>query len=374
MKTTITLAATFGREGNSTEYQLYGWHLGETGFTWALGEESALMFPVPAAPHGYFIDCLASPHFRSETPRTQRISLSVNGLSLGYADLTAGCPLAFFAPPANTLDRRIVLRIHHPDTHLAFKYVRILTLEKPPISPTGRISREPLPGDDSVVAGQLAPWLEAVAGLSARDLVMKFEILSGDCTFGGVQRHFEAEPLSLLRFAGCTPELAVRGMDTGFAGMGGVLEPFVSSDAREEWMMHDKGFGLRWHTGRLSRDVSEADIIRTERVKSAFLVRKFMQDLADGEKTYLVADRWDLPDQAMIAVFLALLRHGPNRLLWIKQTADRAKSGHVEELYPGLMRGYIEDMSGFGGIRPKSLHGWVHVLTNACLLQQSAEI
>jgi Methyltransferase domain len=56
MNTTVLQAVTFGREGDSDVYQIFGWSAPESGFTWSVGKECGLAFPAMDAPAGFMIE------------------------------------------------------------------------------------------------------------------------------------------------------------------------------------------------------------------------------------------------------------------------------------------------------------------------------
>lgn len=376
MKTTVAQQISFGRDGNATPYLRHGWSAGEDGFTWTLGEESALRLPAPRAPFGYWIEIEVNPLTLPHGPPIQRMIVQADEQIIGEVALRQGCRVAFFAPPPDGPE--VLLTVRHPDVRvpadwnrdiaLSFTGIRLLALDRPAPAPSSRVSARTLDVPQEAGDAALAEAAERLTGMPVRDLLIGFEMLAGNCEFGGVQRRFGAEPLSLLRFAGATPEAAVRGLDSGFAGIGEELEPWVSPNADREWMIRDRRFHLGYHTFISSDTVSAEEIVRAERRKVAFLRRKFLEELAEGHKVYVCADRFGLPREAALPPFLALNRHGPRAMLWITAAKDRPV-GTVEEMFPGLMVGYVDGFMADG--LPQALDGWLTVLANAYLLRSS---
>jgi len=68
--------------------------------------------------------------------------------------------------------------------------------------------------------GSAAPPERAIHEDAQRHLLMRFEALGENCELGFVQRHFGAEPLGLLRWAGISNASLVTALDTAFAGVG----------------------------------------------------------------------------------------------------------------------------------------------------------
>ncbi|WP_419730667.1 hypothetical protein [Lichenicola sp.] len=184
-------------------------------------------------------------------------------------------------------------------------------------------------------------------------LMAMFESLGENCEFGFVQRHFGAEPLGLFRFSG-TGDLrnTLRLLDSDFAGLGdpGSLSAFLIDALLyrlpdpplviPEFMMRDMTLDFWFHTFRGpeydTEDVSRAN----NEQKLRYLVRKFREDLEDGEKIWLLKDsvRGDLNEA--FAFLDVLSRRGPNKLFWITRTVEGRPSGAVEWVAPNLLRGY----------------------------------
>ncbi len=376
VRTVVATELNFGRNGNATPCLRHGWSDGEDGFTWTLGKESALRLPAPVAPFGYFVEIEVNPLVEPDGPPAQRLIVAVGERTIGEVVLRLGARVAFFAPPPDGPE--VLLSLRHPDVRvpedwnrdvaLAFIAIRLLALSAPAPAPTGRMSARVLGVPDDADDATLAQAAERLTAVPTRDLLIGFEMLAGNCEFGGVQRRFGAEPLSLLRFAGATPDAAVRGLDNGFEGGGEDIEPWVSPDADREWMIHDRRYQFGYHTFVSSESVSAEALVRAERRKVAFLRRKFLEDLAEGHKVYVCADRFGQPREAALPPFLALNRHGPRAMLWITTAKDRPV-GTVEEMFPGLMVGYIDGFMADGV--PRALDGWLTVLCNAYLLRSS---
>ena len=379
MRTRIARTITFGHDGNAVEHQLYGWCIGESGFTWTLGAESGLAIPLLDAPHGFYVEATIFPRTRSVGPLFQRMTVVVNGSQIGSVELRQPTIAAFYVPPIREFDKQVVLTIQHPDYFsdplgsrdfaLAFTSIRILALEEPRFEKTKHFSPPALPAWDEPIAS-LTEAVSSYSGMGIAEFLCEFELLVGDCEFGGVQRLLGAEPLSLLRFAGPSPGAALKGLDTEFAGIGETLEPFIADSGINEWMIRDLTYGMAYHTHMSAATVSMANVLEAERRKVKFLRRKFLEDLQDRGKIYLCADRSNLPLEAMFPLFLALNRHGPQSMLWITPTDDTEMVGRVQLLCPGLMHGYIDRFMGRGVGTEPSMRGWLALLLNAWLVSR----
>jgi hypothetical protein len=214
----------------------------------------------------------------------------------------------------------------------------------------------------------LAAEAEALAGLPTADLLSGFEMLSGHCDMGLMQRQFGSEPLSLLRFAGAFPSASIRGLDTGFEGLGQSLEPW---EAYGEWMVRDLNYGLNYHTGQRAAGVTAEKLLTMERTRIGFLLRKLAEDLETGEKMF-VADRVSPSLAGVLPVFLALCRHGPRRMLWVTMALQDNDGGAVREILPGLFMARLNILA-----EPMwkyvTLRGWLEVMVNASIVARAAD-
>ena len=204
------------------------------------------------------------------------------------------------------------------------------------------------------VALDLGPALPAVADDDDEAALMaRFESLGEDCEFGFVQRRYGIEPLGLFRFAGAGHmRNLLRLIETDLDGLG---EP-GSLSARllnavlyrtpepplviPEFFMTDRRLGFIFHTFRGSEQETEAEAIAANEQKLRYLKRKFIEDLEDGEKIWLLKDGSRGDNNEAFAFLDALQRKGPNRLFWVTRVVEGRPSGSVEWIAPNLLRGY----------------------------------
>ncbi|WP_419729580.1 hypothetical protein [Lichenicola sp.] len=184
-------------------------------------------------------------------------------------------------------------------------------------------------------------------------LMAMFESLGENCEFGFVQRHFGSEPLGLFRFSG-TGEIhnTLRLLDGDFAGLGdpGSLST-IATDAVlyrlpeppliiPEFMMVDRKQNFWYHTFRGPEHDTEAEACALNEQKLRYLTRKFIEDLEDGDKIWLLKDSVRGDVNEAFAFLDVLNRRGPNKLFWVTRVVEGRPSGAVEWLAPNLLRGY----------------------------------
>ena len=106
-----------------------------------------------------------------------------------------------------------------------------------------------------------------------------------------------------------------------------------------EFMVVDRRYGMTYHSFRYAGEALEEEVIRENEIKLAYLARKFIEDLEDGEKIH-VYKRLATRDQSeVLAIHEALLRIGPARLFWVTAPSHAHPPGTVEWVAPGLLRG-----------------------------------
>jgi hypothetical protein len=175
-------------------------------------------------------------------------------------------------------------------------------------------------------------------------LFLEFESLGEDCEFGLAQRHFDAEPSSLLRWAGTDVPRLIAGLSSGFAGFGeSDHTELVWSDAAGEYKLDDARY-LRAHTwspSRLSDPAAEAELRQGGLARLRLLRRKLLADIAQARRIFVYKDTG--PDSAAFRSIHAALRHiGPATLLYVRQATSEADVGRVDAPGDGLFIGHID--------------------------------
>jgi hypothetical protein len=372
-KTTIAQILIFGLGGNAAEFQLDGWSDPEPRFTWSVGMESGLAIEPLVAPYGFFVEIRSGSFIRSPAPLTQTLEFLFDGKIVARTSVDHYGTIAVFIGPTEPAIGATHLRIRHPDAMapepgarvlaVAFHKLRILTLD------------EPMPYHVPVAAavewseGLSKDNLEHILGITPQDLVSEFEILAGNCEFGGLQRKCGAEPLSLLRFAGAISMVAIDGLDRDMDGIGESIEPYIVDNPIREWMIRDHNYFLAYHSMASSNTISAAEVVEREKRKIAFLKKKFLEDLTESDKIFICSDRSINSKEEAVALFLAIRRKSQRSLLWVTVAEKTGKEpGTVVEILPGLTVGYIDRFAPAHDGTDISVEGWLTVLAKAWLL------
>jgi hypothetical protein len=203
---------------------------------------------------------------------------------------------------------------------------------------------------------------ERLTGMAAEALVTSFESVGLSCDFGLFQREMGAEPVGLLRFSGLDTVNLFRGLMNGFAGLGeaDTIIPYVVESLDEYWMS-ETVYGLRYHTFIRPAQAAPQQLIARETHRLPFLVRKFVEDVTNGEKIFVMRPPEAVTFCEVIAIWAALNVAGDNILLYLTDTIpDRA--GEVDQLGPRLLRGHVTGT--LGDVAP-SVQIWLSLCANA---------
>ena len=382
-------AIGFGEGGNGQTLTRDGWSQPEPAFTWVIGAESTIRIPVEPNPVAYFLTLDVVPFIhRPHLPR-QRLIVSVNGIVLGSSALSRPTLLGYLIPAdivglSGTLD----IRLQHPDgvcpTELGISADRRMlsfSLSEARLYRADGLHVGGMPrglmmngaeGQDFDLPDPVsrAAWVAARTGLDLATLALRFESIGENCEFGLVQRHCDAEPLGLLRFSSTFLRPLIRGLDDGFQDLGqpGDVEPRLEGDGRKEFMIHDRAYGLVYHSFVYEGQRTADQMREQEAVRLKFLRRKFMEELQRGEKIFVYKRNTAVPEEEILPLLLALRRHGDNTLLWVVPSERDRPPGTVEIVMRGLMKGYIDRFAPEDNAHDFSFDGWMRVCANAVAL------
>jgi hypothetical protein len=198
------------------------------------------------------------------------------------------------------------------------------------------------------------------------DLMSRFESIGENCEFGLVQRRGGAEPLGLFRFASAPYDKLMNALDCKFEGLGSpdMVDVQVSGNGRE-YMVLDKKFGLLSHAWVMVGEMTPEEVHAREIRRLPFLVRKVLEDLSRGEKIFVFHGMQPLTLAQAGQLSAALRRYGPTILLWVELADDQHKSGSVEKIETGLLKGYIDRFAPGEDAHDFSFESWVDICWRA---------
>jgi hypothetical protein len=386
------LTINFASTGNSLAFLGGGWARSEDEFTWGIGAESHLVFPRLEAADDYVLTLDVVPFVHAPELPSQRLIVSVNDTVVGSTDLSRPTLLGYRIPAS--LARRsekMVITLQHPDAArpkdfsdiaddraLAFslfeaKLYSITNVDRELRTrlPTGLMlgsTHERSFGARGHV--DLTEWATTRTGLTIPQIALQFESLGENCEFGLFQRRCDAEPLGLLRFSSTFMRNLIRGIDNGFDGLGEIedIDPRLEGAPRKEYMIHEKKFGLVYHTFVYEGQRSVWLMREQESARLKFLRRKFMEDLESADKIFVYKFGSGVTEEEILPLHMALNRYGEATLLWVVPAERDRPAGTVEVVMPGLLKGYIDRFAPDDNAHDFSFDGWLRVCANACVL------
>jgi hypothetical protein len=347
------LSLTFGKEGNESNHLGNGWSGDEPDGRWMVGQASELWLDYPGAGHDLILELdlnvMSAPADQAE----QRLVVGVR--NKGVAQLNVSRPGTIgIHIPAGLVQTPGPVRILflHPD------------FRRPVDLGLGKDDRQLSFAARSLRLSRLLPRQPASSGpeLPPNELVTRFESLGDNCEFGLVQRKLGAEPLGLLRFTFIELRDLIRGLRSGFAGLGdaGTIEVTVSGKD-EEYVIRDSSYAMTFHTWQSQTETDIETIRRQYDTRVGFLKRKLIEDVTNAEKIFVIRRSPALRPEEVLPLYAALNETGQNRLLWVVLADEKHPPGTVELLLPGLMRGYVDRFAPYDNAPDLSFSAWLAV-------------
>ena len=384
------LTIKFGTSGNSLAYLGGGWARSEPEFTWCLGAESHIVLSRLEPAEEYIITLDVVPFVHAPELPSQRLIVSVNDAVVGSSTLFRPTLLGFRLPRTMlTAADKVLITLQHPDAARPkdfsdngderdlsfslseFKVYRVTNSgDQQSKLPPGLMLG---PGSERVLTRghiDIAEWATKRTGLSIPQIAMRFESLGENCEFGLFQRRCDSEPLGLLRFSSTFMRNLIRGIDNGFDGLGAIedIDPRLEGGPRKEYMIHEKKFGLVYHTFVYEGQRSIWLMREQEAARLKFLLRKFMEELAAGEKIFVYKRDAVVSEEEILPLHMSLNRYGENTLLWVMPAEPDRPAGTVEVVRPGLLKGYIDRFAPDNNAHDFSFDGWLRICANAVVL------
>jgi hypothetical protein len=186
------------------------------------------------------------------------------------------------------------------------------------------------------------------------NLVLKFESLGASCDFGLVQRHYDSEPVGLLRFSGAPLPQLLTALQNGFAGVGKRantrFDPRAESNGTIEYWLCDDQYKFEMHT-HLFHDQSMtpgrlAMLLPLYCQRLALLRNALIDDLKKPKKIFVYQRAERLSHDEVMSLFRAIRTYGPGVLLCGLPEDDAHSAGTVEQLEDGLLLGYLDRFIG----------------------------
>jgi hypothetical protein len=351
------LTLTFGKGGNETNHLGGGWSGDETGSRWMVGPGSELWLEHPGSGHDLMLELdigvLGHPSGRV----TQRLVIGARNQGIAQIGVSHGGVVGFHLPAALVATPGPVrLLFVHPD----FRRPMDLT--------GGSDDRQLSFSMRSLRLSRVLPRPKPknAPALPPEQMILRFESLGDNCEFGLVQRTFGAEPLGLLRFSFIELPLLLRGLRCGFEGLGDptTTDVMVVGDDRE-FVVRESIYGMTYHTFQYAHQMDIDAVRQQQSTRLHFLRRKLLEDIANGEKIFVLKRSPPLRPEEVLPLYTILNELGRNWLLWMVPADATHPPGTVETLLPGLLRGYIDRFAPSENAHDLSLPVWTTICNAA---------
>ena len=406
----------FSADVAGRDYLKAGWWVDDEGNTWAASRTTCLELPAPEQAGSYLARFDICPMFVRSVLESQRISILLSGAIIGQFKIGTETLVSIPLPPelidfGGTLRFTFVmpdgLPMHHFDTAQPHHFLSFV-LDSVEISL--------LPPDHSALAGlrdddviQLAPMatstqfidepldtlpnaIATTLGVDLPEILRHFESLGDNCSFGLAQRKGGSEVLGLLRFANTPLKRLFAGLDDEFQALTDNNQIAMRWEPSEpgEFILSVDRYRIRWHTSVHDVDADQVSLFAQQAMRLAYLRRKFYEGLSAGRKIMTISraeprkhpipmpdagelNYWEETQEPLrlaelIPLFLRLNQYAANTLLFLTRCERGRRSGTVELLAPGIMRGYVDDFVIAEDPAIRDHGAWMRVVANAWVL------
>ena len=371
---TAELALEFGSGGNGSAMLGSGWSTPERDETWTCAPKSSLTLPVPTARATYVLVLKLRPQLVVGRLEGQRLGVAVNGVEIDEFVITRRTARACLIPWSLLRDARSLdIVFTMPDAARPADLGASSDQRLLGVAMSSLVLYPSLHDEwESSSFGGSEPVQVDVASIMAADqlplnqLMMKFESLGQNCEFGLVQRQCQAEPLGLLRFSSTPIAQLLVALENRFEGMGspGTISVEMSSNGRE-YMVKDAVFGFLYHAWVKTGEMTPDEVRVREERRVPFLIRKLLEDLETGEKTFVFKGMGPMMPEVVFPLSAAIRRYGPNTLLFVNVAGEHDRIGTVEASAPGFLTGYVSRFAPADKAADLALSEWVRVCRDA---------
>jgi hypothetical protein len=412
------LAYRFGADTADRMFLGQGWRFDETGHAWTAARQCDLEIPGPERPGSYLARFDIVPIFIRSVLVSQRITILLNQAVIGQFQTGTDTTLSVALPP-ELIEFGAMLRFSFllPDgepmhefapgqeRHFLSFILDAIAIERMPPSNAALVRArddDVLPPSPIAVSDrfldesidQLPAAVKDALGLELSEIMALFESMGDNCAFGLAQRKAGCEVLGLLRFANAPLKNLMTALDDEFrdaADKTKIEMRWVPSDPGE-FILASHRYGIRWHTSVFDPTADQSTLFGQQAMRLSYLRRKFYEGLRAGRKIFTIsraeprkhpipmpdADEppyWEEQPEALrlaelLPLFIKLNEYGTNTVLYLTRCAHGRRSGTVELIAPGVMRGYVDDFVISQDPALSDHAAWLRVAINAWLLDR----
>ena len=361
----------FGVSGRAESAQRGRWAEAEDEFTWALTPGCMLLLAMQEVADDTIALLDVWPQTLAPERLTRTMGVCRNGRPISELTVAQrGTYLVALGSTCSgtmmslefTFDREVENTDDSRPLAFAFRSLRLIARDRGEWTGRHNLPALVLALLDAAAARQAAA---ALLSFPLAEFLSRFESLGHSCDFGMFQRDCGAEPLGLLRFGALSAYGLVDGLIESFRRLGepGSIEALVVEDWDNEYFMWDRSYGMTWHTFCRRGEISAESLISREKRRLPLLRNKFLQDLEQATKMFVLRPPGSMRLDEVEAVAAALRLHSDCKLLWVVQ--DGGVPGAVERVTPYLLRGYLDFSDRRGG---SSMSAWLSVCLNAATM------
>ena len=214
-------------------------------------------------------------------------------------------------------------------------------------------------GDDSsYVLEEQRPTIKAVFDA--------FESIGDNCEFGLVQRFYRSEPIGLLRFNYNSAAKLIDGLATRFAALDDPDCATVERMDDGELVGTVAAYGYRYHTHRWDADIDIPAFQRGEATRLRYLADLLLENIEDANKVFVRKGERDDDLAVVLQLHASLRRIGPDAtLFWVTEADEAHRSGTVEMIAPGLVKGWVERLAPGHAAARCMFDAWAVLCSNA---------
>jgi tetratricopeptide (TPR) repeat protein len=176
-------------------------------------------------------------------------------------------------------------------------------------------------------------------------LFKRFESLGDTCEFAMVQRMFQVDQVSLLRWAATSPENLVKALSNRFEGVGDPEHTIVAISG-DEFTTEDRRYLMHSHTFT-SPAAEPLEVFAPEQCRRLqWLRRRLIDNLTAASKIFVYKYEDGLSDSDVSNIYTALCCYCPEiALLCVKLEESGHPCGTIQLVRGGLFVGYIDRFS-----------------------------
>jgi tetratricopeptide (TPR) repeat protein len=190
---------------------------------------------------------------------------------------------------------------------------------------------------------------------SLSKLLNRFESMGDSCEFAMVQRLYNVNNLSLLRWASTPPDMLLAALDLDLAGVGDPQNTIIAVSG-DEYTTEDTRYYMHSHTftAPAAEPLESFGPEQCRRIQ--WLRGRFLLGLKAAAKIWVYTYRGGITDPQQTELYGAVCRYNPdNVLLCVKLQTPEHPLGSVEEIQAGLFVGYLDRFSTID----ISVDGWL---------------